>query len=90
MLWLCKGSERQMVRPSQVHRASYYRLLPFNQPQTRIPNARSRMPSTAHRGTLAVMPFLGHDSSLIGRGHTSDKLAASMESSLSLTLIAIQ
>lgn len=41
------------------------------------------MPSTAHRGTLAVMPFLGYDSLLIGRGLTSDELAASLESSLS-------
>ncbi|EHK43037.1 hypothetical protein TRIATDRAFT_86119 [Trichoderma atroviride IMI 206040] len=64
--------------PKPSPQASYHRLLPFNQSQTRIPNARSQMP-----GTLAVMPFLGHDSSLIGHGLTSDKLAASMESSLS-------
>lgn len=50
------------------------------------------MPSTAHRGTLTVMPFLGHDSSLIGHGLTSDKLAAGMGSVSPrlLTLIAIQ
>lgn len=78
-----KIANRQMVVPSQGHRASYYRLLPLNQPQTRIPNARSHMPSTAHHGTLAVMPFLGHDNSLIGRGLTNDKLAAGLEPSLS-------
>lgn len=46
------------------------------------------MPSTAHHGTLAVMPFLGHNSWLIGHGLSSDKLAASMEP-VSPTLIAI-
>ncbi|KAL9488395.1 hypothetical protein ACSS6W_000672 [Trichoderma asperelloides] len=63
---LCKSSGKRLRKSSP--QASYNRLLSFNQSQTRIPNARSHMPSTAHRGTLAVMPFPGHDSSLIGHG----------------------